>query len=125
MKEVAYLLDTHILIWALNEDRRLTESHREILLGDSKSFISIASLWEIAIKASVGKLAMPERLLETIAESDVQLLPITPAHVLHTASLPRHHGDPFDRLLIAQAQLEGLVLVTADRHFSSYAVALG
>lgn len=67
---------------------------------------------------------MPERLLETIRESDVQLLPITPALVLHTASLPGHHGDPFDRLLIAQAQLENLVIITVDRHFARYDVAL-
>jgi PIN domain nuclease of toxin-antitoxin system len=112
------------MLWDLVDDPRISSAHDRILLGDAPKFISIASLWEIAIKAGIGKLAMPERLLETITESDVQLLPITPAHVLHTASLPRHHGDPFDRLLIAQAQIEGLTLVTADRHFSNYDVAL-
>src|SRR5688500_5387724 len=106
-----YLLDTHILLWDLADDRRITQAHDKILLGDAPKFLSIASLWEIAIKAATGKLKMPDRLLQTIAESDVNLLPITPDHALHTASLPRLHNDPFDRLLIAQAQVENLTIL--------------
>lgn len=124
MSEVKYLLDTHILLWALSYDPRLSQRHRDILLGDDKAAVSVASLWEIAIKAGTGKLTLPAGPIETIEASDVRLLPILPEHVLHTASLPQHHRDPFDRLLIAQAKLEGLTLVTADRHFGRYDVAL-
>lgn len=119
-----YLLDTHILLWDLADDDRISPVYDQILLSDAPKFLSVASLWEIAIKVSAGKLTMPSNLLETIEESDVQLLGISPHHVLHTASLARHHGDPFDRLLIAQAQLERLTLVTADPHFARYEVAL-
>lgn len=119
-----YLLDTHVFLWDLADDKRISPVHDEILLGDAPKYLSVASLWEIAIKASIGKLTIPPGLLETIEASDVKLLPILPEHALHTSSLPRHHGDPFDRLLIAQAQLEGLTLVTADSHFASYDVAL-
>lgn len=119
-----YLLDTQIVLWDLADDKRISKAHDEILLGDAAKYFSVASLWEIAVKVSTGKLTMPDRLMETIAGSDVQLLSITPAHVLHTASLPRHHGDPFDRLLVAQAQIEGLTLVTADRRLASYDVLL-
>lgn len=119
-----YLLDTHILLWDLADDRRITAEHDKILLGDAPKFLSIASLWEIAIKAGTGKLKMPNRLLQTIADSDVNLLSITSDHVLHTASLPRLHNDPFDRLLIAQAQIENLTIITADPHFGHYDVLL-
>lgn len=124
MSNPRYLLDTHIVLWDLADDDRIHPVHDEILLGDAPKFFSIASLWEIAIKSAIGKLKMPDNFLETIRSSDVELLPISPEHVLHTASLPRHHGDPFDRLLIAQAQREGLTLVTVDPHFSRYDVAL-
>lgn len=124
MSGKGYLLDTHIVLWDLSDDERISKAHDKILLGNEPKFLSIASLWEIAIKAGTGKLTMPERLMETIMESDVRLLVITPAHVLHTAGLPLHHRDPFDRLLIAQAQLEGLALVTSDHRLSAYDVAL-
>ncbi|MEO9337323.1 type II toxin-antitoxin system VapC family toxin [Mesorhizobium sp. SB112] len=124
MSDRGYLLDTHIFLWDLADDKRISKVHDEILLGDAPKFLSVASLWEIAIKSATGKLSMPDKLLETIEASDVELLPILPRHVLQTTSLPRHHGDPFDRLLIAQAQLEELTLVTADGHFSNYDVTL-
>lgn len=124
MSDRGYLIDTHIVLWDLADDKRISKAHDEILLGGAPKYISVASLWEIAIKSATGKLSMPGDLLETIQASDVMLLPILPQHVLHTATLPRHHGDPFDRLLIAQAQLEGLTLVTADRHFASYDLAI-
>ena len=97
----------------LNASARSTNSST-----DSSGVVS-----EVRLYPRTGKLAMPDRLLEIIDESDVELLQIAPHHVLHTALLPLHHGDPFDRLLIAQAQLEGLTLVTADPHFARYDVA--
>jgi PIN domain nuclease of toxin-antitoxin system len=119
-----YLLDTQIVLWDLADDPRISRTHDAILLGDAPKFFSVASLWEIAIKTRVGKLVMPAGLLAVLGASDIELLSILPNHVFHTASLPLHHSDPFDRLLIAQAQLEGLTLVTADKQFAHYDVAL-
>lgn len=121
---VRYLIDTHILLWDLMDDPRLSAAHSDILLGDAAKFVSIATLWEIAVKAAVGKLRMPNRLLRTLDESDVQLLGISPQHALHCATLPLHHGDPFDRMLIAQALLEEMTILTVDRHFAAYGVTL-
>lgn len=119
-----YLLDTQIVLWDLSDDKRITKTHDAILLGDQPKFFSVASLWEIAIKSGIGKLTMPPSLLATLAASDIILLPIMPEHAMHTTILPHHHGDPFDRLLIAQAQLESLTIVTADRQFAAYDVML-
>jgi PIN domain nuclease of toxin-antitoxin system len=122
VSEPRFLIDTHILLWDLGDDSRISKEQDEILLGDATKFVSIASIWEIAVKSAVNKLRMPDRLLETIAESDVEFLPILPVHAMHTARLPFHHRDPFDRLLIAQAQIEGLTILTTDRHFAAYGV---
>ena len=121
---IRYLIDTSILLWDLMDDPRLNATHSELLLGDDPKFVSIATLWEIAIKVAVGKLRMPQRLLQTLRESDVQLLDISPEHALHCAAMPLHHGDPFDRMLIAQAQLEKMTVLTSDRHFALYDVLL-
>ena len=121
---VRYLIDTSILLWDLMDDPRLNATHSELLLGDDPKFVSIATLWEIAIKVAVGKLRMPQRLLQTLRESDVQLLDISPEHALHCAAMPLHHGDPFDRMLIAQAKADGLTLVSADAAMRAYEVAL-
>ena len=119
---VRYLIDTSILLWDLMDDPRLNATHSELLLGDDPKFVSIATLWEIAIKVAVGKLRMPEGLLQTLRESDVQLLDISPEHALHCAAMPLHHGDPFDRMLIAQSRIEELPVVTADSIFAKYDV---
>ncbi len=86
--------------------------------------MSAASLWEAAIKVSAGRLSVPENLLELIESSGFEELPVTFRHALAVAELPRHHGDPFDRLLVAQARLEGLTIATADAEISRYEVAV-
>jgi PIN domain nuclease of toxin-antitoxin system len=94
------------------------------MAGDAPKFVSVVTLWEIAIKASLGKIRMPGDLLQIIRQSDVELLPVMPAHAMHTASLSLHHRDPFDRMLIAQAQVEGLSILTADRQFAAYGIEI-
>lgn len=124
MSAAGFLIDTHVLLWALMRSPNLPPHHREILHGRSPKRVSIATIWEIAIKSSTGKLRMPSRLLDVLRESDVALLPIEAEHAMLCADLPRHHGDPFDRMLIAQAQAEGLTILTVDRTFRAYDVAI-
>ena len=120
----AYLVDTHVLLWDMNADPRLSRHHAEIMASDAAKFVSSATLWEIAIKASAGKLSMPHDFLRILEESEVDLLPVLPAHAMRTATLPLHHRDPFDRMLIAQAQVEKLTVLTSDRHFQAYDIDL-
>ncbi len=120
------LLDTNILIWAAADNAALPAFARRAL-SDPKSelHVSAASAWEIAIKVTLGKLAFPvERLPAVLEDTGCILLPIGLEHALRAASLPNHHSDPFDRMLIAQAQLEGLTLVTSDRIIPRYAVSV-
>jgi PIN domain nuclease of toxin-antitoxin system len=93
--------------------------------SDAEKFVSIATLWEIAIKAASGKLTVPANLLNVIVSSDVELLPIKASHAMEAGILPPHHTDPFDRMLISQARHEGLTILTSDRQFAAYDVALG
>lgn len=116
------LLDTHILLWALADDPRLGLRHREMLNGAAELYLSAASVWEISIKRSLGKLKAPDELIETARQAGCRPLTITWAHADAAGALPAHHADPFDRLLIAQAQIEAMTLVTADRAFASYGV---
>ncbi len=118
------LLDTHAFLWWLEDSPKLEAQARE-LLANPKSvvFVSSASLWEIAIKSRLGKLdAGSADLLEEIAANDFLPLPISGRHALLAGSLPGHHEDPFDRMLIAQAWLEELTIVTRDRAFAAYGV---
>ncbi len=117
------LLDTHVLLWWLAADSGLSgEAHAAIAEGANTILISAASAWEMAIKRALGKLTMPDLLDEAITASGFQALPITVAHALLAGGLPRHHDDPFDRMLIAQAQSDGLTIVTRDTQFSHYGV---
>jgi len=121
------LLDTQTFLWWITDDPRLSERAREIM-GDGKNqlFLSAASGWEIAIKAKLGKLKVSDDLEHFIPEqmvlNAVENLPILLSHVLHVYTLPDYHRDPFDRLLISQAQLEGLPILTADSQISRYPV---
>ncbi|MER8575693.1 type II toxin-antitoxin system VapC family toxin [Mesorhizobium sp. M1338] len=119
-----FLADTHIILWSISDDLRLSEQHRAILASEAVVFASAASVWEIAIKRSIGKLAAPDDLPTLLPRMQFQPLGVTFQHANAVGGLPRHHGDPFDRLLIAQAQLENLTILTADPHFSRYDVAL-
>lgn len=124
---MTYLLDTQVWLWLLADLKRIRpELLAEFRDPRSRLLLSAASSWEIAIKWSIGRLALPEPP-ETFVPSRMQRsgvtgLPVQHAHALHVATLPRHHRDPFDRLLIAQAQLEGVPLVTADPAFDAYDV---
>jgi PIN domain nuclease of toxin-antitoxin system len=120
MSETRYLADTHVLLWALGDDRRLLERHRAILLSTVEVFFSAASVWEIAIKKSLGKLTAPDHLAALLPRAGFRPLDITPTHAEAVTSLPPHHADPFDRLLIAQARIEKLTLLTMDSQFSRY-----
>jgi PIN domain nuclease of toxin-antitoxin system len=108
---------------------RLSAQTRALLQDpENEIFLSAASSWEIAIKHALGKLPLPvppmEYVLSRMETSGTSPLPVQHSHALHAGSLPRHHADPFDRLLIAQAQLENLQLLTADRQFEAYEVNL-
>lgn len=126
-----YLLDSNAFLWAKEEPSKLrAETLVEIAKVESRLFLSLASLWELAIKAANGKLdayaAMIARgtdgLLAALHESNIALLPIELHHVLAASRLAQHHRDPFDRVMIAQAQAENLVIVTRDAIFSRYDV---
>ena len=120
------LLDTHVLLWWLADDRRLkTPERRAIADRDALVYVSAVTVWEIAIKKSLGRLEVDTEVLEREMEAGAMIeLPIKWRHAKGTAALPRHHDDPFDRLLVAQAQGEGLVLVSYDVSFRAYDVAI-
>jgi PIN domain nuclease of toxin-antitoxin system len=120
---VTLLLDTHVLLWWLADDPRLTPAMREAIADPSSSVVvSAASAWEAAIKAAVGKLRVPDGLRDELVRHGFDELPVTVEDGLAAGALPRHHSDPFDRMLIAQAARRQFVLVTADRRFSDYDV---
>ena len=109
------LLDTHVFLWAVTANRRLKSRTREFLSQADAVYVSAASIWEIAIKARLGKIeADAAFLVDAIDSSGFQELPVSAQHAAAVAKLPPHHSDPFDRLLLAQAFLEPLRFVTAD-----------
>jgi PIN domain nuclease of toxin-antitoxin system len=119
------LLDTQVLLWVLMKPERLSASAAgAIATGENRVFVSITSPWEISIKAALGNLTPPDDLELQLNEKRFELLPIALRHTEAVASLPHHHGDPFDRMLIAQAQVDGLTLVSSDREMRRYPVAL-
>jgi PIN domain nuclease of toxin-antitoxin system len=120
---VTLLLDTHALLWWLADDPALTQVARTtIRAGGTLVLVSAAIAWEISIKQALGKLEAPDDLEAALAASRFQPLPITVAHALAAGRLPRHHDDPFDRMLIAQAQYTQLTIVTHDPKFRLYDV---
>ncbi|MGH7441210.1 MAG: type II toxin-antitoxin system VapC family toxin [bacterium] len=115
------LLDTHIYLWVLGDDPKLSESARALICNAETVFVSGASIWEAAIKASLGKLDVDvDQLVSAIPESGFVELPVRAVHAAKVRTLPDLHHDPFDRLLIAQAILEPLWLVTSDKHLAGY-----
>ncbi len=117
------LLDTQAFLWWLNDDRRLgARARAAIAKPENLVLVSAASAWEIAVKRASGRLTAPGDIADWIVRSGFSDLPIEVGHAVASAELPRHHGDPFDRLLVAQAQLERMTLVTADRAVGAYDV---
>jgi len=120
---VRLLLDTHTLLWWLSDDASLSETARtSISAPDADVAVSAASAWEIAIKRALGKLAAPDDLESQLSRHRFTPLGITVAHALLAGSLPRHHDDPFDRMLVAQARMERMTLVTRDARIGLYGV---
>ncbi len=116
------LLDTHVLLWWLSAQRLRPKARAAIAAADSDVCVSAATVWEMSIKAALGKLAAPDDLSDQIVHHGFDILPIGLAHALAVRSLPPHHADPFDRMLVAQAQIEDLTLVTRDANISRYDV---
>jgi PIN domain nuclease of toxin-antitoxin system len=124
---VNILLDTHAWLWMMIEPKRIGRKTRALVADRANTFrLSVASVWELAIKHAAGRLVLPEEPLAYVRsrtrEDGVALLPIQVEHVCAAALLPRHHADPFDRVLVAQAQAEDLVLLTHDQHIPLYGV---
>ena len=121
-----YLLDTSVFLWAVGSYELLNKAGQDILNSDSDLFLSAASSWEIAIKSSIKKLPLPEParryVHRMLLATGIQSLPITHTHALTVADLPFYNTDPFDRLLVAQAQSEKMVLLTADTSIVKYNV---
>jgi PIN domain nuclease of toxin-antitoxin system len=119
------LLDTHTLLWVLKEPERLAaRSAAAITAEDSRVFVSVVSPWELAIAEALGRLTPPDNLEAHLKRNRFELLPVTLRHVELISSMAHHHRDPFDRMLIAQAQVEGLTLVTSDRDIRRYPVSI-
>lgn len=122
------LIDTHILIWFLEGNRSLSNSHQQIITdSQNEVLISIASLWEIAIKISIGKLTLSQPLEDVIKQvnaENIEILPISPEHTLQVSTMPFHHRDPFDRIIIAQCKVENLPIISNDTNFPTYGVKL-
>jgi PIN domain nuclease of toxin-antitoxin system len=116
------LLDTHILLWWLADSPHLSKKARKAIQDSEIVWVSAASAWEIELKRSRGLLEAPDNLEATLRARDLDSLPLTIAHAVAAARLPLHHRDPFDRMLIAQATLESLALLTADKQQAAYDV---
>ncbi|MFP3562883.1 type II toxin-antitoxin system VapC family toxin [Paraburkholderia sp. SIMBA_030] len=115
------LLDTHVFLWVVADDRRLTKEARKLILDADDVFVSSASIWEASIKAGLGKLDVDvNALVEEIGRGGFSELPVRAVHGAFVRDLPDIHRDPFDRMLVAQAMYEPLRLVTADGHLAKY-----
>ncbi len=117
------LVDSHVLLWALESESNLSEDVRRALVDPANDvFVSAVCIWEVAIKRALGKLRAPEYLAASVEAAGFSELPVTFVHAEQAGSLPEFHGDPYDRMLVAQAQIEGLTLVTADANILRYPV---
>lgn len=122
---MSLLLDTHVLLWWLSGDRGLSKSvTARIADPETVVHVSAVSAWEIGIKRALGKLSAPDDLVDQLRAGGFSELPVTIADGLLAGALPRHHDDPFDRMLVAQAQRRGLTVVTRDPTFSTYGIAV-
>jgi PIN domain nuclease of toxin-antitoxin system len=120
------LLDTHAFLWFIDDSPALSVRGKTLLEAENELFLSVASLWEIAIKLRLGKLsiAIPTEALMTehVTANNIELLPISVPHLIEVSTLALHHRDPFDRLIVAQASVEQMPVVSADPAFDSYPI---
>lgn len=121
------LIDTHTLLWLFTDDASLSKKAKEIYLNtENKLYVSIASLWELSIKASLGKLKLKKNwfpdFLKQLEDNSITWLAIAPEHCREISTLPFHHRDPFDRMLVCQAMVEKMKILTCDSHMKDYEV---
>jgi len=123
---VKYLLDTHVVLWLLMGERDALGPGVVEEIGSPRStpYVSAASVWEIAIKRSLGKVVLEDRWLNALLSLELEHLPVTAHHAAAVEDLPWHHRDPFDRLLVAQAVVEGCTLVTSDAALTAYGIPI-
>jgi PIN domain nuclease of toxin-antitoxin system len=119
---LSLLLDTHVLLWWLEDSPSLASEARAAIADEPTIFVSAATIWEISIKASTGKLRVTPALLDYVEQEGFQPLPISLEHAFAAGSLPPHHNDPFDRMLVAQAAAEALTIVTRNPRIGAYGV---
>jgi PIN domain nuclease of toxin-antitoxin system len=120
---VRLLIDTHVLLWADEQPRLIAQPLRAALRDETNEIVvSAATVWEIAIKRAIGKLRFDRPIVAAVLALGFEILPVAGVHAEHAGSLPRHHDDPFDHLIIAQAYVEGMVLGTQDRRMRPYGV---
>jgi PIN domain nuclease of toxin-antitoxin system len=123
-----YLIDTHILIWLFGKSNNLPKNIFELLKNKkNKIYVSAVSIWEIAIKVSIGKLKFPFEITNIINEIgilNISILDITSEHLINVAALPFHHKDPFDRLIISQSIIENIPIISSDNIFSKYDIEI-
>ena len=120
----SFLLDSNIVIWLDRQSKRLSPAVMNQIQTSPQVYLSAVTAWELAIKQSLGKLMLARRVSELIRDENMTELPVTVEHGEAVRMLPLYHRDPFDRLLIAQAQIEGLILVTSDRLLLKYGVPI-
>jgi PIN domain nuclease of toxin-antitoxin system len=121
---MSLLLDTHVVLWWLTDDPTLSEDVKTMLDHEPDIYVSPATIWEVTIKRAIGKLRAPTDLPEQIRDSGFRELPIMARHAIAAGRLPPVHRDPFDRMLVAQAQCEALTLVTRDAEIQKYDVSV-
>lgn len=119
-----YLLDTHIVIWAVGQKEKIPQRYLPFLERENLCTVSIVSIWEIAIKKSLGKLQIEDDLGILLLRAGIEILPVTLSHIAVYEALPHHHRDPFDRMLIAQAMSENLQVLTVDSNFPLYDITI-
>lgn len=122
-----FLLDTHAFLWFVNDDPQLSLAAKTLMESEVDLLLSVASLWEISIKVSIGKLDLPKSfdlfIPEQLQINEIEVLPIELQHLSIVASLPLHHRDPFDRLLISQSLVEEMSIIGTDEVFDQYGVS--
>ena len=120
-----YLLDTQVLIWAMEKSQRLKSKGKAVIESEKHElWVSVVSVWEMLIKKKSGGLKVPDTIKEDLAKAGFSILPLTIDQVLAIDNLPLYHKDPFDRMLVAQAQVEDMTLITADGKLEKYPVKL-